>query len=123
VSIPKVDISGITVSFGRSVERPFLRILGALLLCFIGLLVGFWPLFIALGEDTIREPGFTLKPFAYTAPLVLIGLWLIWEVFRKSPYLLIRTDYGERRLPLEGCTPDEVILPARRLDYPVDTGA
>jgi len=121
LSIPKQEIANVSVAFGRSVERPLARIMVGLVLCFTGLLLGVWPLYKWFTtHDTSGLVASQLKPFAFAAPLVLIGLWLLMEVFRRSHYLLLETHSGMRRVPLGECSPSEVLVAANNLGYPVD---
>ena len=88
----------------------------------IGLVIGIFPLYhlmFTYGSGGTSGPG--LKLIAFAVPLVLIGLWLFIDIFRRSHYLLIKTDSGMRRIPLENCIPSEVIIAASNMGYPVDS--
>jgi hypothetical protein len=125
VSIEKADIKIITISFGRIAKRPITQFITGLLLCFIGSL-GLLPLLNLLdkllnGSDTLREPIFTATLWLFGPPLLIVGLWLLIGVCRKSHFLLVRTATGETKLPLGKCIPSEVLIAAGNLGYPVES--
>jgi hypothetical protein len=124
VSISKMDILRIVISFGRSAERPIAQGLSGLVLCAIGFFIGLIPLSniivgIINGEH-INEAYYVIKPFAYASPLIFLGLWLIWSTFRKSYYLLVQTKEGERKLSIGKSLPSDVYVAASNYGYTVD---
>jgi hypothetical protein len=123
LTIAKADIVALSVSFGRASDRPVAQLVAGVLLCAVGCFLGVVPLshFVSamVRGDVIREPLFTLRPFAYAAPAILLGLWLLWGVFHARHFLLVHTKDGVRRLPLSGTSASAVLAAAKALGYPV----
>jgi len=123
VSIPKTEIRSITVLFGRSSERPFLQIVAGSIFCILGLLIGVWPILgFIIEREPVREAVIVLKPFAFAAPLLIIGVYSIWQAIRKSHYLLVQTLTDERKLPIDGCSLSVIINTGKNFGYPISEG-
>jgi hypothetical protein len=119
VSVPRKEITSISLRYGESVERPILQLLGGIILCVIGLVIGVRPIiWVFFEREPVGEPV-ALKPFAFAAPLILIGAAVIIPIFRRSHYLLVTTKNDRRKLTIRNVTPVEVINSAQNAGYEV----
>jgi hypothetical protein len=117
VSIPKAEITSIKLAYGESVEKPLVQITSGIILCLTGFFLGVWPLADYISHLNTQRGGY-LAPFAFAAPLIVLGISLIVPVFRRRKYLLVTTISGHRKLPIKDCNPLEAITVARSLGYP-----
>jgi hypothetical protein len=119
VSIPRTDITSISLRYGESVERPILEIIVGIFLMLAGFFVGIWPLVGYLSSFDTQKGGY-LMPIAFAVPLVLLGIWIIVPVFSRRYYLLIATKSGKRKLAITGCSPSEVSKAGKALGYSIN---
>jgi len=119
VSIPKKDITSISIHYGRSVEKPVLQFVGGVIMCLLAFVIGVWPVInIFFNYGTVGSYG-SLKLFALASPLLFIGVAVIWPIFRKCHYVYVRTYSDKRKLPINGCCTSEVINAGRSLGYSI----
>jgi len=119
VSIPKKDITSISIHYGRSIEKPILQFVGGIIMCLVGFVIGVWPLIdVFLHHEAVVKPN-GLKLFALTSPLLFVGIAVIWPIFRKCHYVYVHTISDKRKLPIIGCCTTEVISAGRSLGYSI----
>jgi len=119
VSIPKKDITSLSIHYGRSVEKPVLQFAGGIIICLLGFVIGVWPLTeVLFNPEAVVRPN-ALKLFALASPLLFVGVAVILPIFRKCHYVYVRTYSDKRKLPINGCSTSEVINAGRSLGYSI----
>jgi len=101
IFIPKEKIKSIHLLYGCGVQRPVVLIICALTLIVIPLyffLPPLWELFSSLASSKEHGGGRALQFFALPLALVPIGLWLLYSVFKKTFYLMIKTETENKKL-------------------------
>lgn len=86
-----------------------------------GFFMGMWPVVGFLSNLGAQEGGCVLL-LGLAASLVVIDLYLIVPPLSKRYYLLVTTQSGTRRIPIEDCNPAGVLGVVRAFGYPVSGG-
>jgi hypothetical protein len=116
VSVTRKEITSISFCYGEGVERPILQFIAGLIMCALGFVLGVYPILGMFRGETVGEP-IAVKPFAFAAPLILIGVAVIIPIFRKSRYLLVITNNDRRKLTIRNASSAEVINSAQIAGY------
>ena len=101
IFIPKETIKSIILLYGCGVQRPIVLIVFALPLIIIPLyffLPPLWDLFSSLASSNEHGGGRTLQFLALPLALVPLGLWLFYIVFKKTFYLMIKTETKNKKI-------------------------
>jgi hypothetical protein len=97
--IQKGDIIEITLKHGTTGQHYIGTIMAGLVLVGLGIVLGIMPLVrIVLRNEYPEEVGYTLQGEAYAVPMVLIGLYIIKDLFKQRYYLLVRTHDREHKI-------------------------
>ncbi len=88
VSVPRKEITSICLCYGEGVERPILQFIAGIIMSALGFILGVYPILGMFRGETVGEP-IAVKPFAFAAPLIFIGVAVIIPIFRRSYYLLV----------------------------------
>jgi hypothetical protein len=89
--IQKSDIIQITLKYGTAGEHFIGTIAAGLALGGLGVVLGIMPLVrIVLRGDYPQDSGYTLQGEAYAVPMVLIGLFLIRDLFKRRYYFRVK---------------------------------
>lgn len=93
VFVPKEEIRKIEVRFGSRAERPFVQLIGALLL----LGIGFAGLLMTIDSG--------MRGFRWGAGFLVFGgfgIWFLHELFSKSHYFQVVCNNDKRKLVIRG---------------------
>ena len=95
VRIPVAQIRSLTLQYGLTSARPIVGILVGLFFLFIG-----WRVVDRIWA-WLRDGG-TLWDFEILLLFLLpVGAWLVRDMLRRGPYLLVELDHGRRKLPFD----------------------
>jgi hypothetical protein len=116
VSVPRKEITSISLCYGEGVERPILQFIAGMITCALGFVIGVYPIVGMFSGETVGEP-IAVKPFAFAAPLIFIGVAVIIPIFRRSHYLLVITKNDRRKLTIRNASQVEVMNSAQSAGY------
>ena len=95
VRIPVVQIRSLTLQYGLTSARPIVGILVGLFFLFIG-----WRV-VGRIWAWLRDGG-TLWDYEVLLIFLLpLGAWLLRDMLRRGPCLLVELDHGRRKLPFD----------------------
>ena len=83
VTVPREEVTSVSLCYGESVEKPILQFIAGLIMCAIGLVLGVWPILRILSGERVGEP-IAVKPFVFAAPLIFIGAAVMIPIFQRS---------------------------------------
>ena len=98
LSFPIKNMHVISLEQGSPVERPIVQIFIGIMLLAMGIGFGVWPLFDMFSKNDLSSNSYSLWPFAFAVPLILIGFWFLTEFFQKRYFLLIETEKELRKI-------------------------
>ena len=100
VVIPRVEITAISLEHGFSEERPIISIIIGSITITLGVGFGLLPILQmlqrSLNGDYVHG---NMGIFAFSAPLLFIGGWLILKTLRHSYFLKVETVNRLRKMP------------------------
>lgn len=101
VVIPIDDIKETVIEYGFSEERPITSIIIGFICLAPGVSLGLLPIYSYFSRFLKGERigGGNVGLFAFAVPLIFIGVYFIFKVFRRSYFLKIVTNTSNRKLP------------------------
>jgi len=98
IAIPRNQIDSVELKYGVPSERIILTIFIGIVLIAIGIILGFLPVFHMYLKSDWPKSAYCMKMFAMAMPLVVIGFYIIFNIFNRKYYLQIRFKNNERKI-------------------------
>lgn len=110
--ILKIDRSAaeqIFLKHGIIGERIIIQVICGLVLLSIGIFFGLSPILGMISKGDYPSTVVALRPFAHASPLILIGAYLIFAIFKRRYFLLVEADGKSRKVVFQDKISDQEI--------------